>query len=72
MNITLYGQDADNFLESYGIELYEDSIVIGESMFDGYDGECLLNENGIFLFEDCIVLEGEQAEAYKARKAKET
>ena len=69
--IAIYGADADNFLESCGIELYEDSIAIGESMFDGHDGECLLNENGIFLYEDHIVLEGEQAEAYKVRKAKE-
>ena len=67
----LYGQDADEFLESMDICLYDDCLSIGEYVFNGINGNAILNENGIFLYEECIILEGQQAEEYKARKAKE-
>ena len=70
-SITLYSEAADKFLESVGVELYEDHVVIGEDAYLGADGEAILNENGIFLYEDGIVLEGKQAEEYKARKAED-
>ena len=69
--IALFGQDADNFLESVGVALYENTVAIGENVYDGAEAEEFLAENGIFLYEDHIVLEGKQAEEYKARKAKE-
>lgn len=69
--ITLYGEAADDFLRSVGVELYEEHVVIGENTFLGADGEAILNENGIFLYEDHIILEGQEADAYRARKAKE-
>ena len=37
----------------------------------GEEADIFLAESGITLYEDCIVLEGEQAEAYKARKEAE-
>lgn len=37
----------------------------------GEEADMFLENNGIFLFEDCVVLEGEQAEAYRKRKADE-
>lgn len=70
-NIILKGLDADSFLESYGITLFNDAIAIGEMVMDGITGQNILIKNGITLNEDHIVLEGEQAEEYKARKAKE-
>lgn len=70
-SISLFGVDADEFLESISVELYSDHITINEMPMDGCTGENILAENGIFLYEDGIVLEGEQAEEYKARKAKE-
>lgn len=70
-NITLYGEAVDDFLKSCGIELYSDCVVIGENTFSCEDGEAILNENGVFLYEDGIVLEGQQADDYRARKAKE-
>lgn len=69
--IALFGEEADNFLESVGVTLYENTIAIGENEYNGSDAEAFLNENGITLYEDHIVLEGQQAEEYKARKAKE-
>ena len=69
--IALTEVDADAFLESVGVELYKDSIAIDGTLYEGAYGEEVLAENGIFLYEDGIVLEGEQAEAYKARKKKE-
>ena len=70
-NVILCGTEADSFLESYGITLFSDAVVIGEMVMDGITGENILAENGITLNEDHIVLEGKQAEEYKARKAKE-
>ena len=68
----LYGEVADNFLESVGVSIFDDGdIAIGESIFDLSTGCDILEENGVILCEDCIVLEGKQAEEYKARKAKE-
>ena len=62
---------ADEFLESVGVELFEDEIGIDGTLYEGSYGEEILAEHGIFLYEDGIVLEGKQAEEYKARKAKE-
>ena len=70
-SVALFGQDADDFLESVEVALYEDTVAIGENVYDGADAEAFLAENGIMLYEDHIVLEGKQAEEYKARKAKE-
>lgn len=69
--VALFGQDADEFLESVEVALYEDAVAIGENLYDGADAEAFLAENGIHLYEDHIVLEGQQAEEYKARKKKE-
>ena len=66
--ITLTEADADSFLESVGIQLYEDKISINGTLYEGSYGEEILNENGIFLYEDGIVLEGKQAEEYKRKK----
>ena len=62
---------ADSFLESVGVKLYDNEISINGTLYEGSYGESILADNGIFLYEDGIVLEGEQAEDYKARKAKE-
>lgn len=62
---------ADEFLESIGVELFEDEISINGTLYEGAYGESILEANGIFLYEDGIVLEGEEAEKYKARKEKE-
>ena len=71
-SVRLYGKVADNFLESVGVSIFDDGdIAIGESIFDLSTACDILEENGVILCEDCIVLEGEQAEEYKARKAKE-
>ena len=69
--IALFGEEADNFLESVEVALYEDTVAIGENVYDGAEAEEFLAENGIHLYEDHIVLEGKQAEEYKARKEKE-
>ena len=69
--LVLTESDADSFLESVGVELYEDSIAIDGTLYEGTYGESILEANGIFLYEDGIVLEGKQAEEYKARKANE-
>ena len=69
--IALTESDADEFLRDMDITLYEDTMVIEGTEFEGTYGEEILAENGIFLYEDGIVLEGKQAEEYKARKAKE-
>ena len=69
--VALFGKDADEFLESVEVALYEDTVAIGENVYDGADAEEFLAENGIFLYEDHIVLEGQQAEEYKARKEHE-
>lgn len=71
-SVKLYGEVADNFLESVGVNIFDDGdIAIGESIYDLSTGCDILEENGVILCEDCIVLEGKQAEEYKARKAKE-
>ena len=74
--LVLIESDADNFLESVGVRLYEDEISINGTLYEGVYGESILAENGIFLYEDGIVLEGEAAKKvtiqdYKARKEKE-
>ena len=63
--IALTEADADAFLESVGVELFEDSIAIDGTLYEGTYGEEILAENGIFLYEDGIVLEGELADAVK-------
>ena len=71
-SIKLYGEVADNFLESVGVSIFDDGdIAIGESIYDLSTACDILEENGVILCEDCVVLEGKQAEEYKARKAKE-
>jgi hypothetical protein len=69
--LVLIEDAADAFLESVGVRLFEDEISIDGTLYEGSYGESILEENGIFLYEDGIVLEGQQAEEYKARKAKE-
>ena len=74
--IALTESDADEFLRDMDITLYEDTIMIEGTEFEGTYGEEILAENGIFLYEDCIVLEGEAAKKitkqdYMSRKAKE-
>jgi len=69
--IILTEADADEFLESIGVTLYEKAMNIGGNIVFGVDGQEALQEYGIFLYEDYILVEGEQAEAYKAKKAKE-
>ena len=70
--VRLYGEVADNFLESVGVSIFDDGdIAIGESVFD-MDTACdILEENGVILCEDCIVLEGKQAEEYLRNKQKQ-
>ena len=69
--LVLTESDADKFLESVGVELYEDEISINGTIYEGTYGESILEANGIFLYEDGIVLEGKQKDEYLARKAKE-
>lgn len=69
--LVLTETDADNFLESVGIELFETTLSINGVMYNGTYGESILAENGIFLYEDGIVLEGPEADKYRARKAEE-
>ena len=69
--IALTEADADEFLRDMDITLYEDTIMIEGTEFEGTYGESILEANGIFLYEDGIVLEGKQADEYKARKAAE-
>ena len=59
---------ADAFLESVGVELFEDSIAIDGTLYEGAYGESILEAYGIFLFVDGIVLEGEIRDAVKAGK----
>lgn len=56
--IDLYGQDADNFLESIGVSINTNNstITIGEFTMDGYLGQTILTENGIILNDDCIIV----------------
>ena len=68
--LVLTEDTADAFLESVGVRLFEDEISINGTLYEGSYGESILEANGIFLYDDGIVLEGEQAEQYKARKAK--
>lgn len=68
--IALTESDADEFLRDMDITLYEDTMVIEGTEYEGTYGEEVLAENGIFLYDDGIVLEGKQAEEYRARKAK--
>ena len=70
-SVALFGQDADEFLESVEVSLYEDTVAISENVYDGAEAEKFLAENGILLYEDHIVLEGRQALAYKNRKDSE-
>ena len=74
--LVLTEADADSFLESVGVELFDDEIAINGTIYEGAHGEFILEGNGIFLYEDCIVLEGEAAKKvtkqdYMSRKAKE-
>ena len=69
--LVLVEADADAFLESVGVKLYDNEISINGTLYEGSYGESILAENGIFLYEDGIVLEGKQADEYKARKKKE-
>lgn len=69
--LVLTESDADYFLESVGVELFEDSIGIDGTLYEGAYGESILAENGIFLYEDGIIVEGKQKDEYLARKAKE-
>ena len=70
-NIILRGEEADSFLESYGITLLSDAVAIGEMVMDSITGQNIMAENGIILNEDHIILEGKQAEEYLKRKMKE-
>ena len=69
-SVALFGEEADELLESLDIELGEFTIAIGENVYDGAEAERFLNENGIMLYEDHIVLEGRKAEEYLMRKQK--
>ena len=69
-NVILRGAEADAYLESVGVVMYNDHITINEMAMDGITGEKILAENGITLNEDHIVLEGERAEEAKAAKEK--
>lgn len=64
--VILRGAEADAYLESVGVVMYNDHITINEMSMDGITGEKILAENGITLNEDHIVLEGERAKAVKA------
>ena len=66
--IALTEADADEFLRDMDITLYEDTMVIEGTEYEGAYGEAILESNGIFLYEDCIVLEGKQAFAYSHAK----
>ena len=66
--LVLIEADADSFLESVGVELFDDEIAINGTLYEGAYGEEILAENGIFLYEDGIVLEGKQAFAYSHAK----
>ena len=70
------GANADRFLYECGISAYDDHIILELESGDFItlnteDSIRFLSENSISLYEDYIVLEGEQAEAYKKRKAEE-
>ena len=67
-SIALTEADADEFLESVGVELYENYAVINNQLIPGHDAESILEAYDIFLYDDHIVLEGQQAEEYLARK----
>ena len=69
--LVLTEADADSFLESVGIELFETTLSINGVMYNGTYGESILAKNGIFLYEDGIILEGPEADKYRARKAEE-
>ena len=62
--ITLIESDADAFLRDIGVTLYEDTIMIDGTVYEGAYGEEILAENGIFLYEDGIVLEGQYKDAF--------
>ena len=66
--VILRGAEADAYLESVGVVMYNDHITINEMSMDGITGEKILAENGITLNDDHIVLEGERAEEAKAAK----
>ena len=69
--IALTESDADEFLRDMDITLYEDTIMIEGTEYEGTYGEEVLAENGIFLYEDGIVLEGKQVEEYLKREKAE-
>jgi len=66
--IILTEADADEFLESVGVELYENHVMINGQQYPGSKGEAILETNGIFLYEDHILIEGQQAEEYLKKK----
>ena len=70
-DVFLIEDKADAFLESIGITLYEDSIAIDGTLYDGTYGESILESNGIFLYEDGIVLEGMSKKEYLDKKEQE-
>ena len=67
--LVLTESDADAFLESVGVKLFEDTIAINGTVYEGTYGESILESNGIFLYEDGIVLEGKTKEEYEREKA---
>lgn len=69
--IVLTEEDADEFLESIGVELYNDHMAIGEFTVSGIEGQNILEENGIFLYENCIMLDEINAKEYLDKKQKE-
>lgn len=60
----LRGKEADSFLESNNIIIYNDYISINGNKMDGFEAQTKLAENGIILNDDHIVLEGKYAEDY--------
>lgn len=57
--------------EGIKMSIYSLNRSNSEIRLFGEEADNFLQNNGISLFENCIVLEGEQADAYKARKEKE-
>ena len=68
--IILTEADADEFLDSIGVTLYENSMTIGETEVSGVTGQAALQEYGIFLYEDCIMIQ-EYVSDYDYKKYKD-
>lgn len=56
-SIILTEADADEFLESVGIELFENHVSIQGDTYSAIDGQSILKENGIILCENCIIIQ---------------